>query len=64
MIFVTMFQLGFFNFKINLQQLPIKLIQLSLLNWYILESIFQLGGHLGNILSINNVSKLNFQLCW
>jgi hypothetical protein len=61
MTFVTMFQLDFFNFKIKLWQLPIKLI--CLLYWYIVESIFQLLGHLLNILEINNVSKLNLQLC-
>jgi len=62
MTFATMFQLGFFNYKIKLWQLPIKLI--PLLYWYIVEKKIQLGGHLPNIPSINNVSKLNFQLCW
>jgi hypothetical protein len=52
----------FFNFKLKLWQLPIKLT--CLLYWYIVENIFQLGGHLPNISSINNVSKLNTQLCW
>jgi hypothetical protein len=61
MTFATMFQLDFFNFKIKLWQLPIKFIHL--LYWYIVESIFQQCGHLPNILGINNVSKLNFQLC-
>jgi hypothetical protein len=56
-----MFQLGIFNFKIKLWHLLIKLTQLSLLYWYIVENIFQLGGHLLNIPNINNVSKLNFQ---
>jgi hypothetical protein len=51
----------FLIFKIELWQLPIKLI--CLLYWYIIESIFQLCRHLPNIPSINNVSKLNFQLC-
>jgi hypothetical protein len=61
MTFATMFQLDFFNFKIKLWKLPIKLIHLLCL--YIIESIFQLCGHLPNIPGINNVSKLNFQLC-
>jgi len=51
----------FLILKIELWQLPIKLI--CLLYWYIIESIFQLCRHLPNIPSINNVSKLNFQLC-
>jgi hypothetical protein len=58
MTFATMFQLDFLNFKINLWQLPIKLIRL--LYWYIIETIFQLHGHLLNIFDIDNVSKLNF----
>jgi hypothetical protein len=58
MKFATMFQLFFLNFKIKLWKLPIKLIRL--LYWYIVESIFQLHGHLLNIPSIDNVSKLNF----
>jgi hypothetical protein len=62
MTFGTLFELDFFNFKIKLWQLSIKLIRL--LYWYIVESIFQLHGHLLNIPNINNVSKLNFQLCW
>jgi hypothetical protein len=62
MTFATIFQLDFFNLKIKLWKLPIKLIRL--LYWYIVESIFQLHNHLLNILGINNVSKLNFQLCW
>jgi hypothetical protein len=62
MTFAIMFQLDFLNFKIKLWKLPIKLIHL--LYWYIVESIFQLGDHLPNILDINNVSKMNFQLCW
>jgi hypothetical protein len=56
-----MFQQGFFNFKIKLWKLSIKFT--CLLYWYIVESIFQLGGHLLNIPNINNVSKLNAQLC-
>jgi hypothetical protein len=48
-------------FEIELWQLLIKLIHLQY--WYIIESIFQLCGHLSNIPNINNVSKLNFQLC-
>jgi hypothetical protein len=60
MTFATMFQLLFFNFKIKLWQLPIKFIHL--LYWYIVENIFQLHGHVPNILDIDNVSKLNFQL--
>ncbi len=55
-------QLGFFNLKIKLWQLTIKLTHL--LYWYIVESIFQLGGYLLNILDINNVFKLKAQLCW
>jgi len=35
-----------------------------LLYWYIVENIFQLGGHLPNTPNIINFSKLNFQLCW
>jgi hypothetical protein len=62
MTFATMFQLDFLSFKIKLWQLLIQLI--CLLYWYIVESIFQLHGHLPNIPSIANVSKLNFQLCW
>jgi hypothetical protein len=62
MTFATMFQLDLNFLKIELWQLPMKLI--CLLYWYIVENIFQLCGHLPNILSINNVSKLNFQLCW
>jgi len=62
MTFTTMFQLDFFNLKIKLWQLPIKLIRL--LYWYIVESIVQLHDHLPNIPDIENVSKLNFQLCW
>ncbi len=62
MTFATMFQLGFFKFKNRIMELPIK--STCLLYWYIVESIFQLGGHLPNILGINNVSKLNAQLCW
>jgi hypothetical protein len=50
--------IGFFNFLIKLWQLPIKLI--CLLYWYIVESIFQLHGHLLNIPGIDNVSKLNY----
>jgi hypothetical protein len=57
-----MFQLGFFDFKIKLWQLPTK--STCLLYQYIVESIFELGGHLLNIPDINNVSKLNVQLCW
>jgi hypothetical protein len=57
-----MFQLRFFNFKIKLLQLPIK--STCLLYWYIIESIFELSGHLLNIPDINNVSKLNVELCW
>jgi len=62
MTFAIVFQLNFLNFKIKLWQLPIKFIRLLYL--YIVESIFQLCGHLPNIPSINNVFKLNFQLCW
>jgi hypothetical protein len=62
MTFATMFQLDFLIFKIELWKLPIKSI--CLLYWHIVESIFQLCGHLPNIFGINNVSKLNFQLCW
>jgi hypothetical protein len=62
MTFTTMFQLDFFNFKIKLWQLTIKLIRI--LYRYIVENTFQVHGHLPNILSIDNVSKLNFQLCW
>jgi hypothetical protein len=52
-----------FNFKkIQLWKLLIKLT--CLLYWYIVESIFQLGCHLTNILDIKNVSKFKFQLCW
>ncbi len=58
MTFATMFQLDFFNLKIKLWRLPIKLIRL--LYWYIVESIFQLHSHLPDILGINYVSKLNF----
>jgi len=61
MTFAIMFQLDFKILKIKLWKLPIKLIRL--LYWYIVESIFQLHGHLQNIPDINNVSKLNFQLC-
>jgi hypothetical protein len=43
MTFAIMFKLDFFNFKIKLWQLLIKLIHL--LYWYIVESIFQLHGH-------------------
>jgi hypothetical protein len=53
-----MFQLEFLSFKIK-WQLPIKLIHL--LYQYIVESIFQLHGHLLNIPGVDNVSKLNFQ---
>ncbi len=56
MTFATMYQLDFFNFKIKLWQSPIKFIHL--LYWYIVESIFQLHGHLPNIHGIDNVSKL------
>jgi hypothetical protein len=62
MTFATVFQLDFKKFKIKLLQLPIKFI--FLLYWYIVESIFQLHGHLPNIASIKNVSKLNLQLYW
>jgi hypothetical protein len=58
MTFATMFQLDFLNFKIEVWRLLIKFI--CLLYWYIVENIFQLCGHLPNILGINNVSKLNF----
>ncbi len=51
-----MLQLGFF-LKKRIQKLLIKSIHL--LYWYIIENIFQLGGHLSNILDINNVFKLN-----
>jgi len=61
MTFATMSQIDFLNFKIKLWQLSIKLIRL--LYWYIIKNIFQLHGHLPNIPSIDNVSKLNFQLC-
>jgi hypothetical protein len=44
MTFATMFQLKILNFKIKLWQLPIKLT--CLLYWYIVENIFQLGGHI------------------
>jgi len=43
----------FFNLKIKLWQLSIKFIHL--LYWYIVESIFQLHGHLPNIPGIDNV---------
>jgi hypothetical protein len=36
----------------------------QLLYWYIVQNIFQFGGQLPNIPNINNVSKLNTQLCW
>jgi len=52
----------FFLFWIKLWQLPIMLFRL--LYCYIVESIFQPHGHLLNYHGINNVSKLNFQLCW
>jgi hypothetical protein len=52
---------GFFKKLMELWQLPFKFI--CLLYWYIVEIIFQLCGHLPNIPGINNVSKLNFQLC-
>jgi hypothetical protein len=61
MTFANVLQLDFLNFKIGLWQLPIKLIHL--LYWYIVEKCFQLYAHLPNIPDINNVSKLNFQLC-
>jgi len=48
--------LGFF-LKNRIKKLLIKSIHL--LYWYIIENIFQLGGHLSNILDINNVPKLN-----
>jgi hypothetical protein len=54
--------IGIFFLIKKLWQLPIKLTLLPY--WYIVEGIFQLGGHLPNIPNINNVSKLNFQLCW
>jgi len=49
------------NWDLFLWQLSIKLSHP--LYCYIVESIFQLGGHLTNIPNINNVSKLNVQLC-
>jgi hypothetical protein len=61
MTFATIFQLDFLDFKIKLWKFPIKLIHL--LCWYIIENIFQMHGHLPNIPNIDNVSKLNFQLC-
>jgi hypothetical protein len=62
MAFATMYQLDFFILKIKLWKLLIKLIRL--VYWYIIESNFQQHGHLLNIPDIDNVSKLNFQLCW
>jgi hypothetical protein len=56
------FNWDFKFFQIKYWNLPIK--STYLLYWYIVEIIFQLGGHLLNIPSINNVSKLNAQLCW
>jgi hypothetical protein len=57
-------QLQFFNFSIEQWQLPMKLTHQ--LNWYIIESNFQLGGGLSNIslniLGINNVYKLKYLL--
>ncbi len=50
------------NWDLFLWQLSIKLNHP--LYSFIVESIFQLGVHLPNIPSINNVSKLNAQLCW
>jgi hypothetical protein len=50
MTFAIVFQLDFLNFKIKLWKLPIKLIHF--LYWYIVESNFQMGGHLPNIPSI------------
>jgi hypothetical protein len=38
MTFAIVFQLDFFNFKIKLWQLPIKLIRL--LYWYIVKAFF------------------------
>jgi len=51
----------FFNFKIKRWQLSIK--STCLVYWYIVKIIFQWDGHLPNIPGINNVSKLNTQLC-
>jgi hypothetical protein len=62
MTFAIIFQLRFFNFKIKLWQLSTK--STLVLYGHIVESIFQLGGHLPNILSINNVSKFNAQVYW
>jgi hypothetical protein len=58
MKFAIILQLGFFNLKIKLWQLTIKLTHL--LYWYIVESIFQLASYLLNILDI---FKLKAQLC-
>jgi hypothetical protein len=62
MTFATMFQLILQKNSIKLWQSPIKLI--CLLYLYIVESIFQLHSYLPNIPDIDDVSKLNFQLCW